>query len=221
MDLKLTADLEGLAAGVVKIQGKAAGSVLVRNPTFSMAFSHPRTIRAGEPYDAFVTILNTSGNPANLVSVSLSPASLSGGVLESEPAVELGTILPGQTATAKFRVRAQRTGMISFSNLTTGDDAVTGRFRLRMGIDERGVVLSPDTIGMPDYVDHLPAELLGAANRALGQALSLATAPQFPPGVIRTSKGVVMRRVLELAEARQRIRYGDTLPRVTVVGGLP
>src|SRR6185436_8979767 len=126
MDLTLTADLDGLAAGTVKIKGKAAGSVLVRNPKFSLAFSHPRTVRAGEPYDAFVTILNTSQSPANLVSVTLPTSSLSGGVLESAPTVELGTILPGQTATAKFRVRAQRTGSISFSNLTTSDDSTEG-----------------------------------------------------------------------------------------------
>ena len=59
MDLALTANLDGLVAGTVKIQGKAAGSVLVRNPRFSMAFSHPRTVRFGELYDAYVTILNT------------------------------------------------------------------------------------------------------------------------------------------------------------------
>jgi hypothetical protein len=47
----------------------------------------------------------------------------------------LGTILPGQTATAKYSIRAQRTGAISFSNLTTSDDSVQGRFRLSMGID--------------------------------------------------------------------------------------
>lgn len=77
MDLDLTADLEGLAAGVVKIKGKAAGSVLVRNPKFSLAFSHPRTIRSGEPYEASVTILNTGITPANLVRVSLPATALS------------------------------------------------------------------------------------------------------------------------------------------------
>jgi hypothetical protein len=209
MNLDLTADLDGLAAGTVKIKGKAAGSILVRNPTFSLAFSHPRTIRAGEPYDAYVTILNTSANPANLVQVSLAAASLSGGVLESPETVELGTILPGQTATAKYRVRAQRTGAIAFSNLTTGDDALIGRFRLRMGVDERGVALSPDTIGMPDYVDALPSALLDAGNRALGQALSVATAPQLPFGVKPVSKSIVNQRVLELAQAGQRLRYHD------------
>ena len=180
MDLKLTADLEGLAAGVVKIEGRAAGSVLVRNPKFSFAFAHPRTVRAGEPYDAFVTILNTSQVPANLVSVTLNSLSISGGVLESDETVELGTISPGQTAMAKFRIRSQRTGAITFSNITTSDDSLVGRFRLHAGVDERGVALSPDTLVLPNFVDELPADLLDAANRVLGQALSVAKAGQPP-----------------------------------------
>lgn len=214
MDIELLADLEGLAAGVVKIKGKAAGSVLVRNPKFSLAFAHPRTIRAGEPYEASVTILNTSISPANLVRVSLPSTSLSGGVLETPETVELGTILPGQSATATYRIRAQKTGSISFSNLTTSDESTEGRFRLSMGIDERGVVLSPDTIAMPDYVQDLPVALLAAANRVLGQALSVATAGQLPPGVLKVPKSVITKRVLELAEAGQRLRYGDGLNRV-------
>ena len=214
LDLSLTADLDGLAAGLVKITGKASGAVLVRNPTFSLAFSHPRTTRAGEPYDAYVTILNTSSSPANQVSVTLPQASLSGGILQSPETVQLGNIPPGQTATAHYRVLAQRTGAISFSNLTTGDDAVTGRFRLHMGVDERGVALSPDTIGMPDYVNSLPDALLLAMSRVLGQALSVATAAQLPSGVIPASRSIITRRVLEMAEAGQRLRYGDSLKRV-------
>ncbi|MCS7089100.1 MAG: carboxypeptidase-like regulatory domain-containing protein, partial [Limisphaera sp.] len=214
MDITLDADLEGLAAGVVKIQGKAAGSVLVKNPKFSLTFTHPRTIRAGEPYDAFVTVLNTSDTVANLVNVTLRQNSISGGVLESPELVELGTIPPGQSATARFRVRAQRTGSISFSNLTTSDDSTQGRFNLSMGIDERGVALSPDTIAMPDYVNALPPEVIAAATRVLGQALSVATAPVLPPNVRRVPRSLVTRRVLELAEAGQRARYGDPLARV-------
>jgi hypothetical protein len=214
MDIELTGNLDGLAAGTVTIKGKAAGSVLVRNPRFSMAFSHPRTIRAGEPYDAFVTILNTSSTVANLVQVTLSSASISGGVLESAETVQLGTILPGQTATARYRIRAQRTGAISFSNLTTSDDSLVGRFRLKAGIDERGVALSPDTIAMPDFVNALSERLLAAANRVLGQALSVATAGQLPPGVLNVPKSIITKRVLELAEAGQRLRYDDPAPRV-------
>ncbi|MCL4787023.1 MAG: carboxypeptidase regulatory-like domain-containing protein, partial [Verrucomicrobia bacterium] len=214
MDITLDADLEGLAAGVVKIQGKAAGSVLVKNPNFSLTFAHPRTVRTGEPYDAFVTVLNTSSTVANLVNVTLRQASISGGVLESPELVELGTILPGQSATARYRVRSQRTGAISFSNLTTSDDSTQGRFNLSMGIDERGVALSPDTIAMPDYVNALPPAIINAANRVLGQALSVATAPQLPPNIKKVPKSFITRRVLELAEAGQRLRYGDTLNRV-------
>jgi len=218
MNLDLTADLDGLAAGTVKIMGKAAGSVLVRNPNFSMAFSHPRTTRAGEPYDAYVTILNTSATIANLVQVTLSEASISGGILESDSTVVLGSIAPGQTATAQFQIRAQRTGAITFSNLTTGDEGLVGRFRLRMGIDERGVTLSPDTLAMPSFVTNLPPALVNAANRVLGQALSVATAPQLPPEIEPITKEFVKRRVVELAEAGQRIQYGDT--RVHVLADL-
>ena len=214
MDITLTADLEGLAAGVVKIKGKAAGSVLVRNPKFSLVFSHPQTIRAGEPYEADVTILNTGQTPANLVSVTLPSASISGGTLESPETVQLGTLLPGESATARFHLRAQRTGAISFSNLTTSDASTQGHFVLSMGIDERGVALSPDTIAMPDFVNSLPTNLLAAANRVLGQALSVATAGQLPPGVVNVPKSIITTRVLELAEAGQRLQYGDTLNRV-------
>ena len=175
MDLKLSALMDGLAAGSVRVEGRAAGSVLVRNPKFSMAFSHPRTVRTGEPYQAHVTILNTSSVPANLVTVTLNKNSISGGVLESDESVVLGTILPGETETATYRIRAQRTGSITFSNLTTSDDSLVGRFRLRTGIDERGVTLSPDTLLLPDFVDELPEEMRLASSRPSSQPSSSAT----------------------------------------------
>jgi len=216
IDLELEGMMEGLAAGPVRIKGKAAGSVLVRNPRFSMAFSHPRTVRAGEKFEANVTILNTGLTPANLLQVTLNENSISGAVLEQEEqqTVELGNLLPGQSATATFRLRSLRTGAVSFSNLTTSQDSLVGRFRLRLGVDERGVALSPDTIGMPDYVNALPDQVLSAANRVLGQALSLATAAQLPPGVLRVGRSVITRRVLDLAEAGQRLGYGDEPRRV-------
>ncbi len=214
MDLKLAAKLDGLAAGTVNVTGKAAGSILVRNPKFSMAFTHPRTVRSGEPYEAAVTILNTSSTVANLVSVELNANNVSGGLLESDARVELGNIAPGQTATATFRIRSQKTGAISFSNLTTSDDSVIGRFRLKAGVDERGISLSPDTLVLPEFVDHLPPDLVKAAQRMLGQALSSATAGQLPPGVIKVSRTFLRQKALELAEAGQRVRYGESISRV-------
>lgn len=216
MDIELTASLEGLAAGPVRIVGKAAGSVLVRNPNFSITFSHPKTIRSGEPYEAAVTVLNTSPSRANQVSVTLPSSSLSGTVFEGDqqPTVFLGDIPPGQSATARYRMRSQRTGSIRFSNLTVGDDASTGRFLLTMGVDERGVALSGDTIGLPGLVTNLPPGIRRAADRMLGQALSLATAGVVPVGVLRLDRSVVTRRSLDLAEAGQRILYGDATNRV-------
>lgn len=216
MNLDLEADLHGLAAGVVKVKGKAAGSVLVRNPQFSIAFSHPRTVRVGEPYTASVTVLNTGITPANLVYVTLNRNSISGAVLAPDQAetVQLDTIVPGETATATFRMIAQRTGEITFSDLTTSEDSVVGRFRFSVGVDERGVPLSPDSIAMPDFVNYLPAEVVAAATRVLGQALSIATAGQLPPGITRIHNSIITRRVLDLAEAGQRVSYGDPLSRV-------
>src|SRR5256885_9392428 len=59
---------------------------------------------------------------------------------------------------------------------------------LHAGIDERGVALSPDSIGMPDFVTNLPPALVDAANRVLGQALSIATAGQLPRSEEHTSE---------------------------------
>src|SRR5262249_17760963 len=87
-------------------------------------------------------------------------------------------------------------------------------FRLSMGIDSQGVALSPDTIGMPDFVNALPPDLLSAANRVLGQALSVNTAGQLPAGVINVPRSIITTRVLELAEAGQRLIYHDTTNRV-------
>ena len=216
MNLDLTANLYGLAAGVVPIKGKAAGSVLVRNPSFSLTFSHPDVVRVGEPYTASITLLNTGVTPANLVQVSLNKNSISGAILDVGQAetIQLGTILPGQSATATYRMVAQRTGQIQFSDLTTSDNSVLGQFRFSMGVDAQGVPLSPDTIAMPDFVNNLPSNLVFAANRVLGQALSIATAAQLPPGIVPIGNTIITRRVLDLAEAGQRVQYGDPLKRV-------
>ncbi|MGH7869497.1 MAG: hypothetical protein ACREP9_18155, partial [Candidatus Dormibacteraceae bacterium] len=135
MNLDLTADLYGLAAGVVPIKGKAAGSVLVRNPSFSLTFTHPDVVRVSEPYDASITILNTGVTPANLVSVSLNKNSISGATLApNQPeTIQLGTILPGQVGTATYHMIAQRNGQITFSDLTTSDNSLLGQFRFTMG----------------------------------------------------------------------------------------
>src|SRR5579862_4105001 len=216
MNLDLTGNLYGLPAGVVAIKGKAAGSVLVRNPSFSLTFTHPDVVRVSEPYTASITVLNTGVTPANLVQVSLNKNSISGAILDvNQPeTMQLGTILPGQSATAVYHLISERTGQVTFSDITTSDNSVVGRFRFTMGVDAQGVPLSPDTISMPDFVNNLPADLVAAATRVLGQALSIATAAQLPPGIVPIGNSIITRRVLDLAEAGQRVQYGDPLKRV-------
>ena len=216
MNMNLTAQLHGLANGVVTVKGQAAGSVLVRNPKFSLAFSAPAVVRVGEPYTATVTVLNTGVTPANLLSVSLNENSISGAVFApgQQDTIQLGSLQPGQSATATFHLISETTGAVEFSNLSTSSDSVVGRFRLSMAVDAEGVALSPNSLALPDYVNSLPTNVLAAANRVLGQALSVATAAQLPAGVLNIPNATITTRSLELAEAGERLQYGDTLNRV-------
>ena len=84
-DIAIKATLVGLPSGPVNLEGQASGAVFVRNPTFSVTLAHPRTVRAGEPYELYATVTNTSRTAANLVSVNLDPRSISGAQLLSDP----------------------------------------------------------------------------------------------------------------------------------------
>jgi hypothetical protein len=216
LNINLTGTLYGLAAGPVAIGGSANGSVLVRNPSFSMTFTFPDVVRTGEPYTASINVLNTGTTPANLVQVTLNQNSISGAILApgQNQTIQLGTIASGQTAVATYHMIAETTGQIQFSDLTTSDASVTGQFNFSMAVDSQGVPLSPDTIAMPDYVTNLPPDLVAAANVVLGEALSIATAAQLPPGIVSVDSAIITRRVLDLAEAGQRVQYGDPLSRV-------
>ena len=214
-EIDLKAELGGLPSGPVALQGISLGAVLVRNPTIDLTLSHPRTIRAQEPYDLFATVVNTSGQPANLVSVNLDPRALSGVELLSEATVQFESIAPGEAQTARFSMRSLETGNVRFSLINPGKGLTAG-FRLRGGVDERGVPLAPNVIVLPKTVDVLPASLVAAAQRVLGQALSVANTPGdgLPAGVLGLSRATVEARGVELAEAGQRVRLGEPLARV-------
>ncbi len=217
LDIDLTGTLDGLSHGEVEVMGSAAGSVLVRNPTFSMVFSHPRTVSVEEPYTASVTILNTSESPASLVSVNLNTAAISGARLATgQPTqVQFDTIAPGESRTAEFRLIAERNGHVALSNLQVSN-GLTGRFDLKMGVDERGVALTGNTIVYPEWFDLLPSGVQLAATRVLSQALATSVAGFLPPGVRRVGDATVQTRAVELAEAGQRLYYGDDRPQVFV-----
>ena len=212
-DLVIDATLFGLPSGPVRLQGQAAGAVFVRNPTFAVTLAHPRTIRAGEPYDLYATVTNTSQSPANLVRVNLDPLGICGAQLLSDPVVQFEAIAPGQAVTARFRLLAQRTGEVTFSSFT--GETAGGGIRLTTGIDERGVALAPNAIVLPKSADHLPAALVLAAQRVLGQAFSVATAPAeaLPEGVVFVRRQTVIDHGVDLALAGERIGFGEPIGR--------
>lgn len=200
--------LDGLPTGPIPVTGTAKGGVLVRNGFFDVSFTLPTVVRAEEEFTLYATLTNKGEAPANLVSMTLDTSSMSGVELKSDATATANTILPGQAETLTFRFKALRTGQAVATYLKFDGDAATGGVKFRIGVGERGVPLSPDTLVLPASVDELPATVVATAMRVLGQAWSIANTPPnaMPAGVTRISKTVVTAKALALAEAGLRIR---------------
>ena len=119
--------MTGLPIGPVTIRGRAAGAVLVRNPSFTLTFTHPEIVNAGEEYDLDVTVTNTSESPANFVNVNLYSRNISGASLEGDEKQAVETIPPGDSAMVSFRLRSHVTGTV-FATTLDSDEKVAGRF---------------------------------------------------------------------------------------------
>src|SRR5262249_22011818 len=118
----------------------------------------------------------------------------------------------GDAKTVTFELRSERTGRVvaSYQRFDTQDGS-TGSLDFTLGVGERGVPLSPDTLVLPSAVDALPSEVVDAGLRVLGQAWSVAGAPSgaLPAGVVRPARPIVTERALAVAEAGLRIRLGE------------
>ncbi|MCI0416343.1 carboxypeptidase-like regulatory domain-containing protein, partial [bacterium] len=213
--MNLNGTLRGLVQGDVPITGTATGAVLVRNPNFSITFSHPSIVRAFEEYDLFVTVTNTSTVDANLVRLSLPTNELVNCVVVSPPYFDFDRIRSGESATATFRINPQVTGQVTTAVITSSDN-VKGQFKLRVAVGEKGIPLSPNTLLLPEFANQLGAELLQKGLSVLGLAYSAATAPpgSLPPGVPYMSKSIVTQRAIEFAQAGQRLQLGEALSSV-------
>ncbi len=233
IEVAIDAQLLGLPVGPVPLKGSAAGTVLVRNPSFALTFSHPEVVRAGEPYSLFVTVHNTSAVAAQDVTLALDPGAVIGATLvaskiaqgpnpDAEPAklgtVVIPTIPPNDTATAEFALIARNNGQVTatgFASSTapSGQPELTASFTLRAGVGDLGIPLSPESLILPSYVNELPPTFFAAALRVLGLAHSAATAPPGLPGAMqsRPSKQLVEQRAQEIATAGLRIRIGEPL----------
>ena len=208
----IDAVLEGLPTGPVYIHGKARGGVLVRNPYFDMTFTVPSVVRADEEFDMFVTVTNVGQGTGNLVTVAIDDLALSGAELLSDPSELIETLPPGDSRTIQYRFRSLLTGEVVASYLrfdTQGGPTPSGELKFTMGVGERGVALSPDTLVLPSSTRDLPPDVVRAAMRVLGQAWSVAQAPTLPPGVLPISGAVVKQKALAFAEAGLRKRVGQ------------
>lgn len=213
-------ELLGLPGGPLHVTGRAAGGVLVRNPFFDVTFTLPSVVRADEPFDVYVTVNNVSSVAANLVRVALDAEALAGARLAEgqAPVQTIDTIAGHESTVVRFRMVAQVTGQVVASYLRMNTDpgssgGSNGQLNFTVGVGERGVPLSPDTLSLPAPVSNLPQPVVRAAMRLLGQAWSLANAPSgtLPPGVTRTSRQVVTQKALGLAEAGLRVQLGQPL----------
>ncbi len=217
---EIGATLDGLAGQPARrLSGRARGSVVIRDPSFGLSFHHPEVVRRDEEYELRVTVANTSTVRANQVSLVLDAASLTGAIAldvppGTDPIAALGDILPGDAADARFRLRATRTGRVVASAFTS-DGAVSGSLRLRAGVTNDGVPLSPDTFIFPSFVAALPAPFVNAATRLIGIAHGLATADATVPGSLSPpdfSDASVRARATELVAAARRARIGQPVP---------
>ncbi|HEY6351400.1 MAG TPA: Ig-like domain-containing protein, partial [Candidatus Angelobacter sp.] len=204
--------LDGLATGPVTITGLAQGGVLVRNPFFDMTFAVPGIVRNGEQFSVYITVKNISQALANDVKVTIDSAQLSGAVLLSDPSQTINTIPAGGATTLKYQFKSLRTGQVVASYLhfdTT--DGTTGELKFTLGVGERGIPLSPDTLVLPSSIQNLPQSVVDAAMLVLGEGWSIANAPAgtLPAGVIQTNKSVVTKKALALAEAGLRVGLGQ------------
>ena len=213
VEMEISGMLHGLPIGPVPVRGRAMGTVLVRNPTFTMTFTHPDLVNAGERYNLDITVTNTSDSPANFVSINLYPRYISGATLLGDPVRSIDSIPPGDSASISYELISQVTGNV-FAATLDSDEQIKGKFLLKTSVGELGIPLSPDSLVLPKESQSLPKALRDAAIGMLGKAYATATAPAaaLPPDVMRFGKRIVWDRGIEIAEAGFRYSLHEPLP---------
>jgi hypothetical protein len=210
LSFDIAAVLDGLPTGAVNVTGHAKGGVLVRNAMFDMTFAVPNVVRVGERFKLVAIVNNIGRGDAYGLSVTIDQARMSGLQLRGEGTVSIPFLRAGDARTVEFEFDSQRTGRVvaSYLHFDTGGN---GRLNFTIGIGERGVPLSPDTLVLPTSVDGLPPDVVAAAMRVLGQAWSVATAPadRMSSSVLPMSPESVWEKAIALSEAGLRVQLGQ------------
>ena len=186
--------------------------MLVRNPTFTLTFTHPEVVSAGEPYTLDVTVTNTVSRRRTSSASTSFRRNVSGATVVGASSREIESIPPGDSATVTFDLISSITGKVTAATLDSNEN-VAGRFALKTAVGELGVPLSPDSLVLPKEARSLPADLRAAAIGLLGKAWAVATAPAaaLPKDVQRFSKKIVLDRAVEVAEAGFRVSLHEPL----------
>jgi hypothetical protein len=199
------------------VRSRVQAAVEVVDARFQLSFSHPSIVREGEEYTLFVTIANQSQAAQNLITVEIRDESLVGAI-KSDPDDDFRRIIqtlgPGASETVEFELVSQLTGQVVASAFQADSTGVQGVIRLRTGVGELGIPLSPATLVMPRFTEELEArsaELVRSHVRLLGLAHSLAVAPAalMPPGVASVNREEAERKAIDLAEAGERLFLGE------------
>jgi len=219
--------LDGLPVGTIPIRGEARGGVLVRNRDFHLTFSVPATVRAQEEFTLYVTVTNTALDNAPQVRVGIGGAVSGASLIPGEADVRtIEDLASRESETLPFRFVSTSTGQVTASYLRV--EQGTGKLLFRLGVGERGVALSSDTLILPSTVEALasPAEksarrsprVVQAALRVLGAGWSIATAPagSVPADVTSVSRQTVLDRATAIGEAGFRVQLGESLERALI-----
>ena len=152
---------------MVSLTGNAYGTVLVRDPRFSLTINQPDVVRANEPYSLFITLRNltgldgTAGQEAQCVSLPLDPTAISGATLVDtrvdNPAapgtcgLPSGTSAPAGTATVasiaardavtvEYRLIARKNGRVTAAAFAAGPNVSGGTGVVRFDETARGLL---------------------------------------------------------------------------------
>ncbi|MFL6203112.1 MAG: carboxypeptidase regulatory-like domain-containing protein, partial [Thermoanaerobaculia bacterium] len=232
--------VEGLAAGTYTLQmdinatlaragrdpfpllSRIQAAIEVVDARFNLSFSHPDVVREGEEYSLFVTVTNLSRATQNLITVDLDEAHITG-AHRADPGDNLKrtiqTLAPGQAETLEYRLVADLDGKVVATTFQSTSSAGQGTIRLRTGVGELGIPLSPATLVLPRFSErlkkpYLPSDDFYRAHlRFLGLAYSLAVAPAAltPSGLPRVIKTDVEQRAVDFAFAGMRTYLHEPL----------
>ncbi|MFA6958181.1 MAG: carboxypeptidase regulatory-like domain-containing protein, partial [Thermoanaerobaculia bacterium] len=215
LDIDIRATFQSPNQPDIPLRATPKATIVVHDPSFNVTFSHPDTIRAGEPYSTFAFITNMSSSRQTVqVSSGVQPCPVPIDPLNPPNAClsrgDISTTLkdldPGETRTIEYLLVPGITGQVVATAAAVDGENFTTGVRLTQGVSASGIPLSPATLVMPYYSRFLPSGLISGNMRLLGLGYSLATAPvnqqtaKFP----RVIKSDVFRRAVDLSRAGQR-----------------